>query len=410
MQPSDVLPAWQFGRHASTSSHGPDTPSFLAINGEKFKQAIGSSARLALVASTDKNDKGSGVSLFHEAGVWAPRETGSAGGHVYITSNILTQDDDSLEIKVCRLCIGDDFGKGIKATLKPSSTAGVLVADGVEYEDLDNVAQDVTMANGATAYGNQVLWCSQGQHERLPKRVRERLSRQGQDRQPGSLMLTSVRHPSMPSRPLLNNFFGREFNALNDIAVHRQSGSIFFTDPDYGVKQGFKNPSQLPNGVWRYVPSTGDLSMVADGINKPNGVVCSPDGKTCYVTDTDFIHGDGSMDPTRPGTIYAFDIVGQDAPQLHNKRVFALVDCGAPDGIKCDEAGNVYTGTFEGVNVYAPSTELIGKILLPRDAQGNQRGCANLVFGPPGVLFILSETTVWSAHIAAVGDLKGVEA
>jgi gluconolactonase len=52
------------------------------------------------------------------------------------------------------------------------------------------------------------------------------------------------------------------------------------------------------------MPETGVLNMVADDLKKPNGVVCSPDGKTCYVTDTDFIHGDGSMDPTRVSTMY----------------------------------------------------------------------------------------------------------
>lgn len=58
--------------------------------------------------------------------------------------------------------------------------------------------------------------------------------------------------------------------------------------------------------------------------------------------------------------------------------------------------------------VYSPTSVLIGKILLPRDSHGKQRGCANLVFGPPGVLFILSETAVFAARIKATGDLKGV--
>lgn len=105
---------------------------------------------------------------------------------------------------------------------------------------------------------------------------------------------------------------------------------------------------------------------------------------------------------------YAFDIVGTEAPQLHNKRVFAFTACGAPDGIKCDTEGNVYTGTFEGVDIYSPAGILIGKILL-RDSEGQQGGCANLVFGPAGVLFLLSETSVWAAKIQGVGALKGVQ-
>lgn len=133
---------------------------------------------------------------------------------------------------------------------------------------------------------------------------------------------------------------------------------------------------------------------------------------------------------------YAYDVIGDEVPLLSNKRLFSLVDCGAPDGIKCDEQGNIYTGTFEGVDVsrhvvhdrvdrreqlssslllspnsqvYSPSSVLIGKILLPKDSQGQQRGCANLVFGPKGTLFILSETAVFAARIQESGDLKGVE-
>lgn len=154
------------------------------------------------------------------------------------------------------------------------------------------------MANGATAYGRDILWCSQGQHARFPKALQSKLGAEGEDRVPGALVLVSLDN-AWNARPILNNYYGREFNALNDVAVHSQSGSIFFTDPDYGVKQGFKGPSQLPNGLWRLHVASGQLAMVADGIAKPNGVVCSPDGKTCYVTDTDFIHGDGSTDPTR---------------------------------------------------------------------------------------------------------------
>ncbi|KAM0789148.1 hypothetical protein ACM66B_003201 [Microbotryomycetes sp. NB124-2] len=302
-----VLPAAQLGRHAATSAHvlrdGPRHTAFVPLSNE-FQAIIRFNSSLELIASTETALGGSGVSLFHEAGVWAPDQGGSSTGDVYITSNIISGEDDSREIKVCRLRIKSELKAGAGVALKASTNAkGILVAAGVEYEDLDDIAQDVIMANGATAYGDKILWCSQGQHLKLPKRAKVRLSSQSQDRQPGALMLTNIRESERSSQALLNNFFGREFNALNDVAVHRQSGAIFFTDPDYGIKQGFKNPSQLPNGVWRFMPSSGSLSMVADGIQKPNGIVCSPDGKTCYVTDTDFIHGDGSMDPTRPGTM-----------------------------------------------------------------------------------------------------------
>lgn len=86
------------------------------------------------------------------------------------------------------------------------------------------------------------------------------------------------------------------------MCVHKQTGAILFTDPDYGIKQGFKGAAQLPNGVWRYLPGKG-TSMIAGGLGKPNGIVCSPDGRTCYVTDTDYIHGDGTQVASRMGAM-----------------------------------------------------------------------------------------------------------
>lgn len=77
----------------------------------------------------------------------------------------------------------------------------------------------------------------------------------------------------------------------------------------YGFEQGFKAKPMLPNAVWSFNPKDGSIRMIADGIGKPNGVVCPPGGMICYVTDTDFIHGDGSMDGTRPGSMFVCSVV-----------------------------------------------------------------------------------------------------
>ncbi|SCV70570.1 BQ2448_3332 [Microbotryum intermedium] len=404
-----VQPSSQLGRQANVSYHGPSDGPFIAFHPD-FASIVGAAPKLDLIASSEKSKGGNGVSLFHEAGVWAPTKKGSEQGDVYITSNILGSDSDGLAIKVCRLRFSSSSDSESKLA-RSKSNSSVLVVPGVEYEDLQHLADDVVMANGATAYGPSILWCSQGQHQKFPTSLRTKLVSSKNDHVPGSLILSEPQSDgTFKNKTLINHFRGREFNALNDVAVHTQSGCIFFTDPDYGLEQGFKGPSQLPNGVWRYCPKTRALGMVADGLSKPNGVVCSPDGKTCYVTDTDYIHGDGTMVSTRVGAIYAYDIWRHDKiPQLHNKRMFALVDCGAPDGIKCDELGNIYTGTFEGVDIYHPDGYLLGKIVLPHDDEGKQRGCANLVFGPKGKLIILSETTVWVAAIAQSGELKGLK-
>jgi gluconolactonase len=70
---------------------------------------------------------------------------------------------------------------------------------------------------------------------------------------------------------LLNNFFGRQFNSLNDIAVHPITGDIYFTDTLYGFLQDFRPDPVLPRQVYRLVPATGALSAVEDQFDLCNG-------------------------------------------------------------------------------------------------------------------------------------------
>lgn len=92
-------------------------------------------------------------------------------------------------------------------------------------------------------------------------------------------------NPNEPynSTVLLDNFFGRQFNSLNDVKVHPTSGAFFFCDVAYGFYQGFRPTPNIPNQVYRYDPSTGAARVVADGMNKPNGLAFSADGKIVFV-------------------------------------------------------------------------------------------------------------------------------
>ena len=84
-------------------------------------------------------------------------------------------------------------------------------------------------------------------------------------------------------------------------------GSIWFTDPIYGHEQGFRPKPELPNQVYRYDPINDNIRAVADGFGRPNGLCFAPDEQTLYVTDTDYIHGDGTTDATRASSMYALD-------------------------------------------------------------------------------------------------------
>lgn len=69
----------------------------------------------------------------------------------------------------------------------------------------------------------------------------------------------------------MNHYHGRQFNSLNDVAVHPHSKSIYFTDPTYGLMQDFRPKPGMPNQIYKLDPVTKALTVVADGFNMCNG-------------------------------------------------------------------------------------------------------------------------------------------
>jgi gluconolactonase len=157
----------------------------------------------------------------------------------------------------------------------------------------------------------------------------------------------------------------------------------------------------LPNQVYRFDPKDGSIRAMADGFGRPNGIAFSADQKTFYIGDTGALVGNGTIDTTGPRTIYAFDVMGegiQGGPFLSNRRLFAMPDNQAPDGIKSDTKGNVYAGCGDGVNVWSPGGTLLGRILL-------EGGIGNLGFGEAGELFAMGNQILWKINLdkAVVG-------
>lgn len=157
---------------------------------------------------------------------------------------------------------------------------------------VEEIHPDVLMGNGGVNYEDGVLFCAQGGPDNAT--------------QPSALVWMEARPPYGTHR-VVSGFHGRAFNSVNDVVVH-SDGSIWFTDPIYGHEQGFRPRPELPCQVYRFVPGKGadgkgSIRAVADGFGRPNGICFSPDEKTVYVTDTDWIHGDGSTDLTRASTM-----------------------------------------------------------------------------------------------------------
>jgi len=168
---------------------------------------------------------------------------------------------------------------------------------------------------------------------------------------------------------------------------------LWFTDAQYGYLQSFRPLPSIPNQVYRFEPLTGNLQAVADGFVQSNGLEFSPDFKTMYVSDTGAQLVELGKNFTRPATMYAFDVV--DQKYLQNRRVFAYVDDGFPDGIHCDMDGNVYAGCGDGVQVWDLEGRLLGKIRVPG-------GSANFAFVPEGMI-IFNEYRLFLVTMAARG-------
>jgi gluconolactonase len=159
---------------------------------------------------------------------------------------------------------------------------------------------------------------------------------------------------------LASHFQGQELNSPNDVCVH-SSGGIYFSDPWYGRMPvyGVERPRQLGfQGVYRVPPGGGEPMLLVDRelFDQPNGLCFSPDEQRLYVNDT------------TQALIRVFDVETNGA--LSNPRLFASgirseLEPGVPDGMKCDQRGNVWVTAPGGVWVYSPSGELLGKVRLP---------------------------------------------
>ncbi|HTJ82150.1 MAG TPA: SMP-30/gluconolactonase/LRE family protein, partial [Polyangiaceae bacterium] len=149
------------------------------------------------------------------------------------------------------------------------------------------------------------------------------------------------------------DYMGTKLNSPND-AIVRSDGTIFFTDPTYGLG----GPSDIGfQGVYR-VTLAGDVELVDDAHSQPNGIALSPDESKLYVSDSDL------------GGLFVYEVAtdGTTGPATE------LVEAAPGDGMAIDDAGNIYLSTADGVTVYAPDGSLWGTIAVPEQP-------ANCAFG-----------------------------
>ena len=198
---------------------------------------------------------------------------------------------------------------------------------------------------------------------------------------------------------LADRFDGKRLNSPNDVVV-KSDGSIWFTDPSYGIDSDYEGdaaPSEIgSNNVYRIDPRDGRVAIVASDFVQPNGLAFSPDESLLYIADTGLTHrADG------PHHVRRFK-VSADACALSGGEVFATCAAGLHDGFRTDVHGNLWLSAGDGVHCVTSGGTLLGKILIPESV-------ANVCFGGAKLnrLFICGTTSLYSVFLNTSAAPRG---
>ena len=201
---------------------------------------------------------------------------------------------------------------------------------------------------------------------------------------------------------LADSYQGKRFNSPNDL-VYRSDGSLYFTDPPYGLPTQHDNDplKQLKvNGVYRLPhalehkpgepPSNRDVQLLVKDLTRPNGIAFSPGEKYLYVDNSEpkktwmryTVKPDGTL--TAPKLLY--DATSDPRP-------------GAPDGMKVDTAGNIYSAGPGGVWIFSPEGKPLATIVMPERV-------GNVTFGGPDrkTLYIAASSSIYRIQVENAGE------
>lgn len=199
---------------------------------------------------------------------------------------------------------------------------------------------------------------------------------------------------------LVDSWNGARLNSPNDVVV-RSDGTIWFTDPPYGITvEGEGHPGEREYGdhfVFRFDPTTKDLRVVIADVEEPNGLAFSPDEQILYVSDTSAAR---RTDGTGNHHIRAYDVRADDT--VKNGRTFAVIERGLSDGFRVDVAGHVWTSSLDAVLVFGPAGDRLGAIGVPEVI-------GNLCFGGPDGhdLYVAASTSLYRIATTTYGAHTG---
>ena len=200
---------------------------------------------------------------------------------------------------------------------------------------------------------------------------------------------------------LADEYNGKRLNSPNDL-VYKSDGSLYFTDPPYGLRtQGDQDKEkQLKgNGVYRIAhalehkagtpPDRSALHLVVSDLSRPNGIAFSPGEKYLYVDNTEpkklwmryTVRSDGTLDDAK----VLYDATADTRP-------------GAPDGMKVDVEGNIYSAGPAGVWIFSPEGKPLATIVMPERT-------SNVAWGGPDrkTLYITASSSVYRIRLNVAG-------
>ena len=189
---------------------------------------------------------------------------------------------------------------------------------------------------------------------------------------------------------LISRYEGKRFNSPNDIVV-KSDGTLWFTDPDYGLiqpEEGYGGEGEQAGCfVYRFDPTTNELNAVITDMRKPNGLAFSPGETLLYVSDTSASHDADGFHHVR-----VYDMI--DGRRATNGKLFADISPGLPDGFRLDVHGYLFISSEDSVQIYTPEATCLGKLYVPEKV-------GNLTFGGPerNRLFITASSSLYAVTL-----------
>ena len=187
---------------------------------------------------------------------------------------------------------------------------------------------------------------------------------------------------------LIDNYGGKKFNSPNDLCV-KSDGSIWFTDPPYGILndyEGYKGDQEYGGCyVFKFDPKNKELSVIIKSLNHPNGICFSPDEKKLYISDTE----------EDVKSLFVFDVLNNE---ISNQKLVYDFKPFFSDGFRCDIDGNIWTSAGKAIKCFNPQNELIGQLLLPELV-------SNLEFGGKegNILYVTATSSLYAMELNIQG-------